>query len=94
VCSLAPVVEVDGVCHGRVTASAIDRLPQWYRTQPPWLVDVDASDFRRTEAVGATARERLAWLRAQAATRARARPEWRFLVQGGPSVRLSEPVRH
>jgi NADH:ubiquinone oxidoreductase subunit E len=83
VCSLAPVIEVDGVCHGRVTAAAIARLPVWYRTRPPWPVDVDAANFPRVEAVGATARERLAWLRAQAEARARNRPEWRFLVQGG-----------
>jgi NADH-quinone oxidoreductase subunit F len=83
VCSLAPVVEVDGVCHGRVTSAAIDRLPRWYRTRPPWPVDIDASNFPRVQADGATARERLAWLRAQAEARALARPEWRFLVQGG-----------
>jgi len=82
-CSLAPVVEVDGLCHGRVTSAAIDRLPMWYRTAPPRLVDVDVSQFRRVEAAGATARERLAWLRSQAEARARERPEWRFLVQGG-----------
>lgn len=83
VCALAPVVEVDGVCHGRVTAAAIDRLPMWYRTRPPWPAAVDAAKFPRAEAVGATASERLAWLRARAEARARARPEWRFLVQGG-----------
>jgi (2Fe-2S) ferredoxin len=83
VCSLAPVVEVDGVCHGRVTAAAIDRLPVWYRTRPPWPVDVDASDFPNVQAVGASARERLASLRSRAEARARTRPEWRLLVQGG-----------
>lgn len=83
VCSLAPVIEVDGVCHGRVSSSAIDRLPMWFRTRPPWPVDVEASRFPRVQATGATARERLAWLRSQAEVRARARPAWRFLVQGG-----------
>ena len=82
-CSLAPVVEVDGLCHGRVTSAEIDRLPVWYRTAPPRLVDVDVSQFPRVEAAGTTARERLAWLRSQAEARARERPEWRFLVQGG-----------
>jgi NADH-quinone oxidoreductase subunit F len=83
VCSLGPVVEVDGVSHGRVTSSAIDRLPMWYRTRPAWRVDVDASSFPQVQAAGATARERLTWLRSQAEARARARPAWRFLVQGG-----------
>lgn len=83
VCSLAPVVEVDGVCHGRVTSAAIDRLPMWFRTRPPWPVDVDASNFPRVQSVGRTARERLASLRAQAEDRVRARPALRFLVQGG-----------
>jgi NADH-quinone oxidoreductase subunit F len=82
-CSLAPVVEVDGICHGCVSSAAIDRLPRWYRTQPPWSVDVDASNFPQVHADGATARERLAWFRAQAEARARRRPAWRFLVQGG-----------
>src|SRR5262245_52028864 len=57
-CSLAPVVEVDGLPHGRVTSAALDRLPMWYRTAPPRLVDVDVSSFSRVEADGATARER------------------------------------
>jgi hypothetical protein len=82
-CSLAPIIEVDGVCHGRVTSAAIDRLPMWFRTRPPRPVDVDASSFPQIQAAGATARERLAWLRSQAEARARARPAWRFLVQGG-----------
>src|SRR5919201_3342723 len=55
VCSLGPVVEVDGVSHGRVTSSAIDRLPMWYRTRPVWRVDVDASRFPPVQAAGATA---------------------------------------
>lgn len=83
VCSLAPVIEVDAVCHGRVTAAAIDRLPMWYRTRRPWPVDVDASNFPEVRAVGRTARERLAALRVQAEDRVRTRPEFRFLVQGG-----------
>jgi len=82
-CSLAPVVEVDAVCHGRVTSAAIDRLPMWFRTRRPWPVDVDASNFPEIPAVGRTARERLAWLRARAEDRMRTRPEFRFLVQGG-----------
>ena len=83
VCSLGPVVEVDGVCHGRVSSASIDRLPMWFRARPPWPVDVDASNFPRMEAAGRTARERLASLRSQVEARARARPAWRFLVQGG-----------
>ena len=83
VCSLAPVLEVDGTCHGRVTSAAVERLPRWFRTRRPWPVDVDASDFPQVHAVGRTARERLADLRAQAEARARTRPDFRFLVQGG-----------
>ena len=82
-CSLAPVIEVDGVGHGRVTSADIDRLPKWFRTRPLSPVHADASRFPRLEAVGATARERLASLRSQAEVRARTRPTWRFLVQGG-----------
>lgn len=83
VCSLAPVIEVDGVCHGRVTSAAVERLPMWFRTRRPAEVSVDASDFPQVLAVGRTARERLADLRSRAEARARTRPELRFLVQGG-----------
>ena len=83
VCSLAPVLEVDGACHGRVTSAAVERLPVWFRTRRPWPVDVDAAEFPQVHAVGRTARERLADLGSQAEARARGRPEFRFLVQGG-----------
>jgi NADH:ubiquinone oxidoreductase subunit F (NADH-binding) len=83
VCALAPVLEVDGACHGRVTAAAVERLPMWFRTRRPWQVDVEASDFPQAHAAGPTARERLADLRRQAEARARTRPEFRFLVQAG-----------
>ena len=83
VCALAPVLEVDGACHGRVTAAAVERLPMWFRTQRPWQVDVEASDFPQAHAAGPTARERLADLRRRAEARARTRPEFRFLVQAG-----------
>jgi NADH-quinone oxidoreductase subunit F len=82
-CALSPMLEVDGACHGRVTAAAVERVPVWFRTRRPWQVDVAASDFPQGHAVGQTARERLADLRARAEGRARARPELRFLVQGG-----------
>src|SRR5262245_46615546 len=82
-CSLAPVLEVDGACHGRVSSAAVDRFPMWFRTRRMWHVDVDASDFPEVHAEGQSARERLADLRAQAEARARHRPEFRFLVQGG-----------
>src|SRR5262249_19926214 len=82
-CALSPILEVDGVCHGRVTAAAVERLPIWFRTRRPWQVDVDASNFPRLHAVGQTARERLGDLWSQAESRARTRPELRFLVQGG-----------
>src|SRR6266852_8725199 len=83
VCSLAPVLEVDGACHGRVTSAAVERLPRWFRTRRPSEVSVDASDLPQVLAVGRTARERLADLRSRAEARARTRPEFRFLVQGG-----------
>ncbi|MGH7331946.1 MAG: NAD(P)H-dependent oxidoreductase subunit E [Candidatus Rokuibacteriota bacterium] len=82
-CSLAPVLEVDGVCHGRVASAAVERLPVWFRPRRPLPMDVDASDFPQVHVVGQTARERLAYLGAQAGARARTRPEFRFLVQGG-----------
>src|SRR3989441_1701211 len=83
VCSLAPVLEVDGASHGRVTSAAVERLPMWFRTRRPWQGDVEASDLPQIQAVGRTAQERLAYLRSQAETRVRQRPEFRFLVQGG-----------
>lgn len=82
-CGLAPVLEVDGACHGRVTAAAVERLPMWFRARRPPEVDVDASAFPQADAVGRTARERLAYLRSQAEARASMRPEFRFLVQAG-----------
>ncbi len=83
VCSLAPVLEVDGACHGRVTSAAVERFPMWFRTRRTWHVDVDVSDFPEVHAEGQTARERLAHLHAQAEARVHRRPEFRFLVQGG-----------
>src|SRR5713101_10047226 len=83
VCSLAPVLEVDGASHGRVTSAAVERLPMWFRTRRPWQGDVEASDLPHIRALGRTAQERLAYLRSQAETRVRKRPEFRFLVQGG-----------
>src|SRR5712691_234369 len=83
VCSLAPVLEVDGACHGRVTAAAVERLPMWFRTRRPWQGDVKASDLPQIRALGRTAQERLAYLRSKAEARVRKRPEFRFLVQGG-----------
>jgi NADH:ubiquinone oxidoreductase subunit F (NADH-binding)/NADH:ubiquinone oxidoreductase subunit E len=83
VCSLAPVLEVDGVCHGRVAAAAVERLPVWFRARRPLPADVDASDFTPVPGVGRTAGERMADLGAQAEARARTRPQFRFLVQGG-----------
>jgi NADH:ubiquinone oxidoreductase subunit F (NADH-binding)/NADH:ubiquinone oxidoreductase subunit E len=82
-CALAPVLEVDGACHGLVTSPAVERLPLWFRTRRPPEVDVDASDFPQAHAVGETARERLAYLRSRTEARARTRPEFRFLVQSG-----------
>src|SRR5437867_10296300 len=82
-CSLAPVLEVDGTCHGRVASAAVERLPMWFGTRRPFAVNADASDFPQVHPVGRTARERLADLRSRAEARARKRPEFRFLVQGG-----------
>ena len=82
-CALAPVLEVDGACHGLVTSAAVVRLPMWFRPLRPPEVDVDTSAFPQAPAVGGTARERLAYLRSQAEARARTRPEFRFLVQSG-----------
>src|SRR2546428_12528291 len=59
-CSLAPVLEVDGTCHGRVASAAVERLPMWFSTRRPFGVNVDASDFPQVHPVGRTARERLA----------------------------------
>src|SRR5438876_277081 len=83
VCSLAPVLEVDGASHGRVTSAAVERLPMWFRTRRPWQGDVEASDLPQIRALGRTAQERLAYLRYDAEARIRKRPEFRFLVQGG-----------
>src|SRR5881296_3513533 len=83
VCSLAPVLEVDGASHGRVTSVAVERLPMWFRTRRPWQGDVEASELPQIRALGRTAQERLAYLRSHAEARIRKRPEFRFLVQGG-----------
>src|SRR5256884_4439252 len=83
VCSLAPVLEVDGASHGRVTSAAVERLPMWFRTRRPWQGDVEASDLPQIRALGRTAQERLAYLRSHAEARIRQRREFRFLVQGG-----------
>ena len=83
VCSLAPVLEVDGASHGRVTSAAVERLPMWFRTRRPWQGDVEASELPQIRALGRTAQERLAYLRSHAEARIRQRPEFRFLVQGG-----------
>src|SRR5881396_1459502 len=66
VCSLAPVLEVDGASHGRVTSAAVERLPMWFRTRRPWQGDVEASELPQIQAVGRTAQERLAYLRSHA----------------------------
>lgn len=81
-CSLAPLVEVDGACHGFVTPKQAPRLPMWFRKRQP-LPSFDPSAFPARMAVGRTAQERLADLRSNAETRDRNRAEWRFLVQGG-----------
>ena len=81
--SLAPVLEVDGTCHGRVASAAVERLPMWFGARRPFRVNVDASDFPQVRPVGRTARERLADLRSRAEARAGTRLEFRFLVQGG-----------
>src|SRR3989475_2865130 len=83
VCSLAPVLEVDGASHGRVTSVAVERLPMWFRTRRPWQGDVEASELPQIRALGRTAQERLAYLRSDVDARIREPPDVRFLVQGG-----------
>jgi NADH-quinone oxidoreductase subunit F len=82
-CALAPVLDVDGACHGRVTSADAERWPRWLRPRRLSEAEVEAADVSPTHAVGRTARERLAYLRSQAEVRARARPEFRFLIQAG-----------
>src|SRR5207247_11247561 len=43
VCSLAPVLEVDGASHGRVTSAAVERLPMRCRTRRPGQGEAEAS---------------------------------------------------
>src|SRR3989441_11087074 len=83
VCSLAPVLEVDGACHGCVTSAAIERFPMWFRTRRARHGDVDVSAFPQVHAQGQPARERLSGPPAQAAARMAGPPGLRFLVQGG-----------
>lgn len=95
ICSLAPVVEVDGACHGFVTANQAARLPIWFRRRQPFH-PVEPFDFPLATAAGRTAQERLADLRSKAERRVRNRPEWRFLVQGsscGQALGASGVVR-
>src|SRR2546428_13328335 len=82
-CAGAPVVGGEGSCHGRVAGAAVERLPMWFSARRHFGVNVDASDFPQVHPVGRTARERLADLHSRAEARARKRPEFRFLVQGG-----------
>jgi len=81
-CPLAPVLEVDGYCHGLLTPEHVDHLPIWFRRRQS-LREVKASEFPQTGATGRTAEERLGQLQSAAKARAQNRPEWRFLVQGG-----------
>src|SRR5438876_10390509 len=78
-CSLAPVLEVDGTCHGRVASAAVERLPLGFGTRRPFAVNADASVFPQVPPVGRPARERLPDPPFRAEAPARKRPGFWFL---------------
>ena len=83
VCSVAPLVEVDGACHGRVTPAEAEHVPVWYRfSRAPHAAGV-ARPSAPPELPGKSARARLDHLVAAARERARERPPIRLLVQAG-----------
>ncbi len=98
-CGVAPLVEVDGALHGRVTPADVARLPEWFierrkdgegraspaRTRRQLLTGPteDAASSASPDAVHQSAPEALAALVAAARRRARGRPPLRILVQSG-----------
>ncbi|MBI2461091.1 MAG: NAD(P)H-dependent oxidoreductase subunit E, partial [Candidatus Rokubacteria bacterium] len=83
VCSAAPLVEVDGACHGRVNPAEAEHVPVWYRfSRAPHAAGV-ARPSAPPELPGESARARLAHLVEAARRRARERPPIRLLVQAG-----------
>src|SRR3989442_11061489 len=84
VCSLAPVLDVDGASHGRVTSAAVERLPMWFRTRRPWQGDDEASELPQIRALGRTAQERLAYLPSHAHPPIPPPPQFPFLAPRRP----------
>ncbi len=83
-CSVAPLVEVDGVYRGRVTFEDIGRLDRWYGA-PPASHGLPASPAQRGAFLGpaASAESFLEGLVAEAASRRHARPGLRLAVNAG-----------
>jgi NADH:ubiquinone oxidoreductase subunit F (NADH-binding)/NADH:ubiquinone oxidoreductase subunit E len=83
-CSMAPLVEVDGACHGRVRPQDLAGLASWFRVAHPHPPDV-AAVWTPARAAADTAVGRLAALVERA--RARPRSRLRLLVQAGSCAR-------
>jgi NADH-quinone oxidoreductase subunit F len=82
-CAVAPLVEVDGACHGRVTTDDVSRLDRWFGTtpaHPPETALPGAPPARASTGSPASALDRLA---ADAAARRRGRPPLRIAVERG-----------
>ncbi len=83
ICSVAPLVEVDGACHGRVTPGEVARIPVWFRSSRASHGGAISRPSPPIQLPGESARARLAHLVEQARQRAGERPRLRLLVQAG-----------
>src|SRR5262249_35186412 len=83
-CSVAPLVEVDGVYHGRVTAEDVGTLARWYE-QPAAAHAPPVHDVPRRGAStrASSAASVLDALVSAATTRRRAEPRLRLIVHAG-----------
>jgi NADH-quinone oxidoreductase subunit F len=83
-CSVAPLVEVDDICHGRVTLEDIPRLGRWYRPVPATHAP-PAPAARAVESPGSLESPEafLDRLVSAAGNRRRGRPRLRLVVHAG-----------
>ncbi len=83
-CSVAPLVEVDGVCHGRVTPEDIGRLARWFTPTSTSRVPREPRGAPVIPPAPARSAETfLEGLLAAAESRRRARPGLRIVVHAG-----------
>jgi NADH:ubiquinone oxidoreductase subunit F (NADH-binding)/NADH:ubiquinone oxidoreductase subunit E len=82
-CAVAPMVEVDGCYHGRVTRADVPALVRPSTARHPDREAAEAASASEPTVPARSARETLAALAARAAARGEARPALRLLVQLG-----------